>query len=78
MERIARAIGAPSAAAGLFDLAKDLGAPVALKDIGMAEDDIEIAIQVAMSNPYWNPEPIVESAVRELLRNAWAGVRPAA
>ena len=77
MQRIARAIGASSAAAGLFDLAKDLGAPTALKDIGFQESDIEVALRVAMSNPYWNPEPIVEDAVRELLRNAWEGRRPA-
>lgn len=77
MQRVARAIGAPSAAAGLFDLAKELGAPTALKDIGLQEKDIEVALQVALSNPYWNPEPLVEDAVRTLLRNAWEGKRPA-
>ncbi len=76
MQRVARAIGASSAAAGLFDLAKDLGAPTALRDIGFKESDIEVALKVAMSNPYWNPDPIVEDAVRELLRNAWEGRRP--
>ena len=76
MQRVARAIGASSAAAGLFDLAKELGAPTALKDIGFQESDIEVALKVALSNPYWNPEPIVEDAVRELLRNAWEGRRP--
>ena len=78
MQRIARAIQAPSAAAGLFDLAKDLGAPTALKDIGFQESDIELAVKVALSNPYWNPEPIVEVSVRELLQNAWEGRRPSA
>ncbi len=77
MQRIARAIQAPSAAAGLFDLSKDLGAPTALKDIGFQENDIEVALKVALSNPYLNPEPIVEDSVRELLRNAWEGRRPA-
>jgi maleylacetate reductase len=77
MQRIARAIGAPTAAAGLFDLAKDLGAPTALRDIGFKESDIEVALTVAMSNPYWNPAPIEAGAVRELLRNAWEGRRPA-
>jgi maleylacetate reductase len=76
MQRIARAIGARSAAVGLFELAKDLGAPMALKDIGFKESDIQVALTVAMSNPYWNPEPIEEGAVRELLRNAWEGRRP--
>jgi maleylacetate reductase len=77
MQRIARAIGAPTAAAGLFDLAKDLGAPTALRDIGFKESDIDVALTVAMSNPYWNPAPINEGAVRALLQNAWEGRRPA-
>jgi maleylacetate reductase len=76
MQRIAKAIGAGSAASGLFDLAKDLGAPTALKDIGLKESDLEVALKVALSNPYWNPEPIAEGAVRDLLRNAWEGHRP--
>lgn len=76
MQRIANAIGAKSAAAGMYDLAKELGAPTALKDIGLQEQDLDVALKVAMSNPYWNPEPIVEGAVRELLQNAWEGRRP--
>ena len=77
MARVARAVGATSAAAGLFDLARELGVPTALKDLGMKESDIEVVLQLALSNPYWNPEPIVESSVRALLTNAWAGQRPA-
>jgi maleylacetate reductase len=76
MRRVARAIGADTAPAGLFDLAKDLGAPTALKDIGFKESDIEQALNVALANPYWNPAPIEAERVRELLNNAWAGRRP--
>ena len=35
MDRIARAIGAENAAQGLFELARRLGAKLALRDIGM-------------------------------------------
>jgi maleylacetate reductase len=35
MARIAAALGAPDAATGMFDLARELGAPTALRDIGM-------------------------------------------
>jgi len=77
MQRVARAIGAPTAAAGIFDLASELGAPTALKDIGLQESDIEVALKLALSNPYWNPEPLVEDAIRSLLRDAWEGKRPA-
>jgi len=76
MARIARAIGAQDAAAGLHDLARDNGAPVALRDLGMPEADLDRAADIAVSNPYWNPRPIERTAIRALLQNAWAGVRP--
>ncbi|OVZ58779.1 maleylacetate reductase [Pigmentiphaga sp. NML080357] len=76
MARIARAIGAQDAAGGLYDLARDNGAPVALRDLGMPEADLDRAADIAASNPYWNPRPIERTAIRALLQNAWAGVRP--
>ena len=60
MARMARAlgtIGQASAAAALFDLARDNGAPVALKDIGMRAADLDRAADIAVSNAYWNPRP---------------------
>ena len=41
MKRIAKALGASNAAEGAFDLAKQLGAPMALRDIGLKETDLE-------------------------------------
>jgi len=79
MERIAHAIGAVSAAAGLFDLARDNGAPVALKDIGMQAQDLDRAADLAVANPYWNPRPIAAAQrgeIRELLQRAYEGLRP--
>ncbi|NPC57439.1 maleylacetate reductase [Caenimonas soli] len=79
MARIARAIGAPSAAAGLYDLAKENGAPVALKDIGMQARDLDRAADIAVSNPYWNPRLIggaQRTEIRELLQRAYDGARP--
>jgi alcohol dehydrogenase class IV len=82
MHRIERALGttgAKSAAAGLFDLARDNGAPVALKDIGMREADLDRAADIAVSNPYWNPRPFGQSQrgeIRDLLQRAFQGVRP--
>jgi maleylacetate reductase len=79
MARIARAIKAPSAAAGLFDLAKENGAPVALKDIGMKAQDLDRAADIAVSNPYWNPRPFgiaQRNEIRELLQRAYDGTRP--
>ncbi len=79
MQRIARALGRKSAAAGLFDLALNNGAPVALRDIGMKAEDIEKAADIAVSNPYWNPRPFgvaQRGDIRDLLQRAFEGVRP--
>lgn len=76
MARIARALGRPDAAQGMYDLAMELGAPTALRDIGLKETDLDHACSVAMSNPYWNPRPIEHEAIRALLQRAWAGESP--
>lgn len=55
MARIARALGKGSAflaAVGLFDLAKDNGAPTSLREIGIKEEDLDKAAEIATSNPY--------------------------
>lgn len=76
MARIARALGSKTAAAGVFDLAKELGAPCSLRDIGLGEADLERACEISLSNPYWNPRPVEKATLGELLRNAWEGRRP--
>jgi alcohol dehydrogenase class IV len=83
MTRIERALGVTgrsSAAAALYDLARDNGAAVALRDIGMNEADLDRAAELAVSNPYWNPRAIdlaTRPAIRKLLQDAFDGVRPA-
>lgn len=81
MARIQRALGhaAPSAAAGLFDLARENGAPVALREIGMKLADLDSAADIAVRDPYWNPRPFgaaQRGEIRELLQRAYDGVRP--
>ena len=80
MARIARALGSDTAAGGLFDLAQRLGAPVALSQIGMPEDGLDRAADLAVSNPYWNPRPFGAAQrpeIRALLQDAFEGRRPA-
>lgn len=77
MERIARALQGHSAAQAVFDLALHNGAPVALKDIGLREQDLDKACDIAMQNQYPNPRPLERAALRELLQNAYEGTRPA-
>lgn len=76
MARIARALGATSAAGGLYDIAKNLGAPLALKDLGMPEAGLDKAADIAVANPYPNPRPLERAAIRKLLDDAFHGRRP--
>ncbi|NBO20577.1 MAG: iron-containing alcohol dehydrogenase, partial [Rhodobacteraceae bacterium] len=61
---------------GLWDFAAALGAPMALRDLGLAEADLDRAADLAAQNPYWNPRPIARDGLRALLQDAWAGHRP--
>ncbi len=76
MRRIARALGASDAANGLHALAKSIGAPTALKDIGMPVDGLDRAADIAVSSPYPNPRPLERAAIRQLLDNAYYGRAP--
>ncbi|RFB75618.1 maleylacetate reductase [Methylovirgula sp. 4M-Z18] len=67
--------GTPGAA--LFDFAASLGAPTRLQDFGLSESDLDRAAAIAVANPYWNPRPFDQSAIRNLLQAAWEGRRPA-
>jgi maleylacetate reductase len=77
MTRIARALGTQDAPRGMYDLACRLGAPVALKDIGMREEELDRCADIASQNAYWNPRPIEKAAVRRLLDDAYRGRPPA-
>ena len=76
MTRVSIALGASSAAQGLFDLAKSLGAPTSLGEIGMREADLDRAAELATLSPYWNPRAIERDAIRALLDDAFYGRRP--
>jgi alcohol dehydrogenase class IV len=78
MGKIARALGVTDAAQGLFDLAGHVGAKRALRDLGMPEDGIDKAADLAVRNPYWNPRPVERGAIRDLIARAFAGERPKA
>jgi maleylacetate reductase len=76
MRRVAKAVKHESAAQGLFELARANGAPTALKDIGMREDQLDQAADLACSNAYWNPRPLERDAIRALLQRAYEGSPP--
>jgi maleylacetate reductase len=63
--------------AGLQDFARSLGAPLALRDLGLEAAQLEAAAELAVTNPYWNPRPVERDALLAMLRRAWEGSRPA-
>jgi len=77
MRAIAAALGTESAATGLYDLGLTVNANMALRDLGLAESDLDNAADLAVQNPYWNPRQIEREALRTLLQRAWAGDPPA-
>lgn len=76
MAAIGRALGVVDPAQGLYDLAKAVGAQLALRDLGMPESGIDKAADLAVKSPYWNPRPIEREAIRALIARAWAGEPP--
>lgn len=62
---------------GLHEFARRLGAPLALRDLGLKEQDLDRAADLATERPYWNPRPVTRPEIRRLLQAAWAGDPPA-
>ena len=75
--RIAAALGADDAVHGLNSLREALDAPTALKDYGLAEENIPEAVRLIVpAIPGSNPRPVTAENLEELLRAAWAGTAP--
>jgi maleylacetate reductase len=66
-----------SVGGGLWDFARQIGSPLALKGLGLSVADLDRAAEIATENPYWNPRPIDRKSIRALLQDAWEGKRPA-
>ena len=60
----------------LHDFAVRMHAPLALRDLGLNEADLDRATEIATQNAYWNPRPVEPGALRQLLQAAWAGDPP--
>lgn len=60
----------------LWQFAKTMQAPLALRDLGLSEQDLDRAADLATENPYWNPREITRAGIRALLQSAWSGEAP--
>jgi maleylacetate reductase len=73
---VSAALGGAAPEQGLWDLAGRIGAPRALRELGLAAADLDRAAEVAAEDPYWNPRPVERGGIRALLAAAWAGEPP--
>ncbi|GAA4682247.1 maleylacetate reductase and hydroxyquinol 1,2-dioxygenase domain-containing protein [Pseudonocardia yuanmonensis] len=78
MRRVAEALGAADAPTAVFDLIVEAGGPTSLGELGLAEGDLDRAVELAVAKPYPNPAPLTREGLAGLLRRAWAGEQPAA
>ena len=74
---LAERLGGDTPGPALWQFAKRLGAPLALRDLGLKEADLDRAADLATAKPYPNPRPVTRDGIRELLQNAWRGEAPA-
>nr|O87612.1 RecName: Full=Maleylacetate reductase [Pseudomonas aeruginosa]AAC69478.1 maleylacetate reductase [Pseudomonas aeruginosa] len=72
------ALGHDDPPTALYELARDNGAPVALRDLGMREEDIEHVGDLALQDRYPNPRELDRDALLALLRDAYHGRPPSA
>jgi maleylacetate reductase len=63
--------GAADAGLALSSFAEKTGAPNALRDIGMKQEDLSRAADLAMATSYWSPRPLIREEILGLLRAAW-------
>jgi maleylacetate reductase len=76
MDAIARALGTSDGPEGLYGLMQVAGRVKSLRDFGLSEADLDKASDMAVQNPYSNPRPVTREGVRQMLQDAWEGVRP--
>jgi alcohol dehydrogenase class IV len=76
MLRLCRALDVDHPARGLCDLAESLGAPTALKGLGMPEEGVAQAADLVLADPGWNPRPLEREPLIGLIGRAFRGEAP--
>ena len=75
--RIATALDVPGAVTGLVELARRVGAPGGLHEVGVREEQLDAVIDpVVATVPEDNPRRVDREAIAALLHRAWAGPPP--
>ena len=71
-----RALDTDDAPRALHDLARRLGAPGSLAELGLTEADLEVAAAQVTGQPYPNPRKVTVDGVLDVLRAAYEGRPP--
>ncbi|MBO1901766.1 maleylacetate reductase [Leucobacter weissii] len=67
------ALGVDDPARELQRLARELGAPGSLAELGMRETDVAAVVEQVLAQPYANPRPVDAAAASAIVRNAFSG-----
>lgn len=76
LKPVAEIFAGRSAAESLWDFAEAVNAPRSLQAIGLSQQDLDKAADIAVQNSYENPRKLERSAIRSVLQKAWEGRRP--
>lgn len=76
---LSRALGSPQGTAitdparSLWELARELGAPTSLQDLGMKQEDIPPIVRDVLNSSYGNPREVSEESITRIITAAWTG-----
>jgi maleylacetate reductase len=73
---LAGRLGVDDLAGGIWDLGRRLGTPASLAELGLAEDELDRAAELAVAKVVQTPRRAGVSELRGLLEDAWQGRRP--
>ena len=73
IEALSNLMESDDSVGGFLDLAKAIGAPLTLEELGFDAGNIDAAAALAVKNKYPNPREVTEAGVRELLSAALTG-----
>jgi alcohol dehydrogenase class IV len=73
MRSAANVLGVEDAPSELLALARMIGAPLSLREIGMAKGDLAHAASLALERPYPNPSPLTVERLTVMLEAAYEG-----
>ena len=76
IRRMAEAMDAADPARACFDLARRLGAPTSLREMGVDPEALGEVAAAITATPLDNPRPLEKNNVEALLRRAWNGDGP--